>query len=223
MSSEEELSPELKSFEAELASLSARTDRLDRDRLMFLAGQASAAQKPAAGRLFGSAWAWPVALGAMTTVAATLLVALLVQPQPEIVERLIEVPSERPNRAVAGIDDRRAGASDRSERQPSPSPQEFTVPAPPPGRLVSVYDGPRGQADWTLLPAKAPYAQLRDQVLARGLDWWTPSPIRSSDPERAAAPATYRNVLESLLGQPGAGKSPDRPAKGVFFSTGVNS
>ena len=58
MSAEQELPGELKSFEATLAALAPRGDRLDRDRLMYLAGRESALAE--AGRPNGRArrWAW---------------------------------------------------------------------------------------------------------------------------------------------------------------------
>ena len=68
----------LGALEAQLATLRPREDRLDRERLMFLAGQASvaAARQPLSA---GRRWAWPVSFGAMTTAAAVLLV-LTVRP-----------------------------------------------------------------------------------------------------------------------------------------------
>ena len=65
-----ELPSDLKPLEAKLATLRPRQDRLDRERLIFLAGRASA---PAARR-------WPVAFAAMTAVAATLLGLLVARP-----------------------------------------------------------------------------------------------------------------------------------------------
>jgi hypothetical protein len=63
-------------LEARLAELRPREDRLDRDRLMFLAGQASVdggkAQTSAARR-----WAWPASFAGMSAVAAALVVMLL--------------------------------------------------------------------------------------------------------------------------------------------------
>jgi hypothetical protein len=63
-------------LEARLAELRPREDRLDRDRLMFLAGQASVdggkAQTSA-----GRRWAWPASFAGMSAVAAALLAMLL--------------------------------------------------------------------------------------------------------------------------------------------------
>jgi hypothetical protein len=97
----------LKAFEAALAALVPRTYRLDRDRLMFLAGQQSrigfqpveqsrvgqAERSPTnygekthggtALRLShptATAWAWPAAFSAMTAVAAALAIMLAIRP-----------------------------------------------------------------------------------------------------------------------------------------------
>jgi hypothetical protein len=74
--SQPEDSHELKSFEAKLAALIPRDDRLDRERLAFLAGQAS--MNP------NTRWqrhpAWPAAFAAMSVLAATLLMMLVTRP-----------------------------------------------------------------------------------------------------------------------------------------------
>ncbi len=79
-----ELPRELKSFEARLSGLAPRDDRLDRERLAFLAGQASVIHdsdrltKLPGVRLRSRGW--PAAFAGMTVVAASLLVALVMQP-----------------------------------------------------------------------------------------------------------------------------------------------
>jgi hypothetical protein len=79
-----DVAAELKSLEAKLASLSPRPDRLDRDRLMFLAGQASLLDaKVNRPPIFGEkleSRAWPAAFAAMSAVAAALLVMLIARP-----------------------------------------------------------------------------------------------------------------------------------------------
>jgi hypothetical protein len=73
MSLEEKLPEELKAFEAALASLTPSADRLSRDRLMYMAGQAALASPK-------THWHWPAAFSAMTALAATLAVLLISQP-----------------------------------------------------------------------------------------------------------------------------------------------
>jgi hypothetical protein len=79
-----ELPADLKSFEAQLAALTPRADRLDRVRLAFLAGQASMMGANAALPVAGTNWrrhpVWPVAFAGMSALAAGLLVALLMLP-----------------------------------------------------------------------------------------------------------------------------------------------
>jgi hypothetical protein len=75
---------ELQSFEARLAQLSPRGDRLDRERLIFLAGQASVANEDFGRLPAGPDWrrhaGWPAAFATMSAVAATLLVMLIMRP-----------------------------------------------------------------------------------------------------------------------------------------------
>ncbi len=86
-----ELSPELKPFEAQLSALDPRDDRLNRERLMFLAGQAIAGTKdeqPKFLRMNLERRAWPAAFAAMTAVAATLLVMVITKPESAVLRPL---------------------------------------------------------------------------------------------------------------------------------------
>ena len=88
----DEEAKELAAIEAELASLTPGPSRLDRDRTMFLAGQASAGSKttPTVSTLAASTLAarrWPIGFAAMTAVAGCLLVVLIVQQQTVIALR----------------------------------------------------------------------------------------------------------------------------------------
>ena len=79
-----QLSDDLKRFAEDLSSLRPREDRLDRERLAFLAGQASMATGNTQSISHRSGWrhhqAWPAAFGAMSMVAATLLLMLVMRP-----------------------------------------------------------------------------------------------------------------------------------------------
>lgn len=71
---------ELQAFEAALAQLRPRCGQFDRDRLMYLAGQASVRGEMLADRprvLPG--WFWPASSVVMTGVAATLLFMLVMR------------------------------------------------------------------------------------------------------------------------------------------------
>ncbi|NLS92372.1 MAG: hypothetical protein GXX96_09430 [Planctomycetaceae bacterium] len=69
---------ELAAFEARLGAFRPGASRLDRDRVMYLAGRGAALKERRIGR---DRLAWPSAFAAMTTVAAVLLVALVVERQ----------------------------------------------------------------------------------------------------------------------------------------------
>jgi len=84
----EPLPADLLALEAELAALRPSGAPLDRDRLLFEAGRASAA--PARRR-----FVWPAATAAMTAAAACLAVMLFYQPPPQVVERVRIVEVER--------------------------------------------------------------------------------------------------------------------------------
>lgn len=79
-----QLSDDLKRFAEDLSSLRPREDRLDRERLAFLAGQASMATGSTQPLPNSSSWrrhqAWPAAFATMSMVAATLLFMLVTRP-----------------------------------------------------------------------------------------------------------------------------------------------
>jgi hypothetical protein len=73
-----ERSPQLQAFEAQLAALVPRDDRLDRDRLMYLAGQESARAEFGTARPRRRRWALPASFGAAAgALAASLLMTAL--------------------------------------------------------------------------------------------------------------------------------------------------
>jgi hypothetical protein len=82
---DEQLSNDLQQFAADLSRLLPRDDRLDRERLAFLAGRASVAPSPSKSfKPLGiplESRAWPTAFAAMTAIAATLLCILLMRPE----------------------------------------------------------------------------------------------------------------------------------------------
>ncbi len=79
-----ELSGDLRRFAAELSQLRPREDRLDRERLAFLAGQASIVNATGWSRkvpgIRAESRAWSVAFAVMSVVAASLLFLLITQP-----------------------------------------------------------------------------------------------------------------------------------------------
>jgi hypothetical protein len=104
MAQEQDGHDDLKVFEAALAALRPRGDRFDRDRLMFLAGQASAETRARSAGIANGAfrrWGWPTAFGGMTAVAAGLFVALLVRP-PQTGWRALTGPGDSTGRIPSG-------------------------------------------------------------------------------------------------------------------------
>ena len=83
-------SPELQAIEAQWSRLRPRADRIDRDRLMFLAGQASVAGRVDQSRPARLAtWFWPASCAGMTAVAAALFAMLVLRPEPQVAERAV--------------------------------------------------------------------------------------------------------------------------------------
>jgi hypothetical protein len=124
------LSPELQAIEAEWARLRPRTDRIDRDRLMFLAGQASVAEQaelPRSSRL--RVWFWPTSFAGMTAVAAVLFAMVFMRPEPQLVERIVyaapgSAADERNARPVVG---RGAAVGTASASRESAAPGTWTA------------------------------------------------------------------------------------------------
>lgn len=221
MSEEKQYAENLNAFEAELASLSPQTDRLDRQRLMFLAGQASVAVGRGRSAVRSRRWAWPAAFATMTTAAATLMVMLLLRPEPPVV--FVEVPVEPAGGQAREADHApESPVRDDGPAEPLPSPPEPSFQRiQEPGLLASLgLNWPRDLGSLQMSTGM-PYPILRDRVLARGLDSWT-LPVSAQDVERAAAPVSYRQLLDTLLeGRPPDQAVPDHPT--IDLNSGANS
>lgn len=169
----EHLTPDLRAFEAALAALAPKAAALDRDRLMYEAGRASLATPHVAPR---GGWAWPAAFSAMSAVAASLLLALVLRP-PTVVERMV----------------RRAATATVAETQ------QRDEPAIGEGSLVQAGGALTAQRTDARAHQPAPepsYLDLRDRVLAMGIDTWQP-PARVIQTESQPQP-TYRELLIEL-------------------------
>ncbi len=215
---------DLSELEAALAALVPRADRLNRDRLMFLAGQASAQPKidwppvqaqPNVLRPWAN-WAWPAAFAAMTGVAASLLLALAIRPGPQIVERMVEriaTPPALPQEPAV------AAAQDHVEPD---------VRIDSPATAVAV-------PDWLvwglfLQPAvstkhEPSYRELRDQALLHGLEPWKPWASTSAVAGRAHEERILsRQDLNRWLEQEGVeSASPRIPAPTLRNPLGAKS
>jgi hypothetical protein len=176
---EEDRIEDLKDVEAALASLVPRGGRIDRDRLMFLAGQASVGARAQNGIRHAARWAWPSGFAAMTAVAATLLVMLLARPEPQAVVRIVESTQD----SVPSIQYSVLGAPYAAPSTPNTVPStQYSVLSPD-------------------SPARDSYHELLARVLAKGLDAWEP-PAGGSVSVPGAAPLKYRDLLETMLDSP---------------------
>ena len=68
------------------------------------------------------------------------------------------------------------------------------------------------------------YPALRNQLLRDGASAWTEPPSRQAPADGATQPATYRQMLDSMLEDAGASKTaPGRPAGKTPIRSGVHS
>jgi hypothetical protein len=191
MSKQEKQSSELTPFEASLAGLKPRVEGFDRERLIFLAGQASVlrergdtpAVKGTAPFLLGR-WGWPAAFSAMTAIAATLLVMVCTRPTASV--------------AIGGPKDAASGLADKTVAGNVPdshSRSELPVPSDP--REAEFADAPFTEADPTMR------AELRLHRMEFG---WPRAAASNSPVVVAEAPLTYFELLSGLQGQGPAGQ-----------------
>jgi hypothetical protein len=193
-SREPEIAPELIALERQLRGMSPTMPRIDRDQMMFAAGQAAGAALMAApgqhgramyddaGRpmyMVGPSWAgrrfWPAV--AVTMTAATLLLAVQLvwqrqadsfASQGDALPQFINQASEQPRMAIS----------------------------PPPGEsATSSFGSPVFQQ-----PTSG-YLGIRYAALTRGVDAWRPSSQTSAGDgdSYSEAPRTQRKMLEELL------------------------
>ncbi len=170
------LPDELEELQRALKSLEPLPGRLDRGRLMYLAGQASAGVSPSVTSATGASqkwnWAWPASTAAMTLVAATLAVALAVRPQPQIVRETVYVKQPAvPQTAADEPGSRRTFVLDTVPRRSASADKPGGVPA---ASYLSM--------------------SMRRTVLEQGVDALPEVVLSGIGP-----PSTSRQMLESLL------------------------
>ncbi len=112
----EPLGDDARRVEQALRQFQPRPSKVDRERLMFLAGQASGANARERPKTW---WLWPASTLAMSTVATCLAVALTVQlsrpPDEKLIVREVVVPVQVPQ--SNGL---------ANEPLPTMSPRQFT-------------------------------------------------------------------------------------------------
>jgi hypothetical protein len=134
--------PELSLLADALRGLAPSAGRLDRDALLFRAGQAAAPRGP--GR-----WLWPLATALASSLALGLGLALLLRPPvTHTVERVVHVPVD----------------------WPAPGPAPPPPVAPPGGPAAPAEEGPSAPPE--SLPPAGPgrYRQVQENLLRWGLD-----------------------------------------------------
>lgn len=186
--------PGLNEIESALQFLSPAPARLDRDRLMYLAGRNAPRNRPI------TRWVWPAlaASFAIVSIGEAGLLAFRPDPEPRVVERLvylpgpIPVPTPTPNGSPAEVPSTALVAST------SEDPDEVVIlhQSPPRPSLA-----PSVNPFWP--PASSP-AGLRLRILRDGLDALPeppPLPIAMRPAGEATAPAarSFRSELEHLL------------------------
>ena len=98
---------ELAAWEARVSAFRPGPSRLDRDRVMYLAGRASVGGGQLQAARWPADWGWPSAFAGMTAIAAALVVALAVQrhddvlPPPAVLDSVVqqEPDTAAPDRA----------------------------------------------------------------------------------------------------------------------------
>jgi len=198
--SSEEFSEDLSELERTLRSLRPASPQLDRDRLMFLAGQASAAPLSATVKALRprAAIFWPSATAAMTLVSLGLGMTLALRP-PTIVERVVQVPA--PVRVV----------------------QEITLPDPKPARIESsnaVAEAPSRQSKTVAtVSGGGQYLRLRDQAIAHGIDFVDSLAPVTRTTKSPTSHDSRQELLEQMLRRQ---KSEDHAAPGPLLNLLLN-
>jgi hypothetical protein len=148
---------DVRAVEAALRDLTLPAAEIDRDRLMFEAGQA-AAPRP---------WGWLLATAISTTVAVGLGLALLSRAAPTPARRYLEVPTNqepKPGLPPQVQDDQANG--------PGVVPGSEGPADAPPANSAALSDG----------FSRPRYYQLQDQVLRWGLDGLPATPPTTPPP-----------------------------------------
>ncbi|QDV38404.1 hypothetical protein [Tautonia plasticadhaerens] len=182
-------------FERAFGALSPTPGRLDRDRLMYLAGRSAARRS----RVSPRAWQMIAAGFALVAIGEAVLLVSRPDPEPRIVERLVHVPAPSPPPAdgepAAGLASATDSDSDSStgdlEREPDPVVILRRSPRPEGRRGVA-----EGRGPGVLSPS-----WLRGRDFRLGVDPLPePPPLPIAMRPLVGAPdRPYRSELDALL------------------------
>ncbi len=161
---------ELRAIEAGLGSLAPARSGVNRDRVMYLAGQASARSR----------WAWPSATAALAILALGegALLALRPMPEPRVVERIVEVPAPSPASTAPVVILRQNPAEDRD-------------------KVDLGIDSPFTQETGTL--ARQDSYHLRNQALRFGVEGLPEPPPLAANIGPNRDDESFRSEIQSIL------------------------
>jgi hypothetical protein len=153
--SESTSDPKLAALEKSLAALIPVPGRIDRDQLLFRAGQASVRSRP---------WLWPAATALSIVVAGSFGTVLALRPAPATVERVVYAPAPQ---------------SDPDMSAAIPQRQASGVSHDPGHRGVETPRAPQVDAGiwWT---SSAEYIRERNQAIRWGVEALPPAPSIAS-------------------------------------------
>ena len=182
-SGENVIPPDLRAVAETLASVRPPAPRLDRDRLMFLAGAASASATavPIGKLTLPARLAWPAATAALAATSLALSAALFLRPPQD--QRIVYVPVE----AEQASGQERVAVEPADVDHPRRSPAE-AVPIAAPSRPATAV-------------TQHNYVRRRDVALRLGLDALGAPPARGAAREQPTPP--YRTLLDALALPPG--------------------
>jgi hypothetical protein len=118
----ESIDPRLNDVAAALAALAPQPPALDRDRLLFHAGRASAPRP----------WFWRLTAAVATTAAVVLAATLFMRPVPAPVERVVYVQVMQPSVKAAPKEDVKTPSAPLESEPPEPA---YSWPSTPYTRL----------------------------------------------------------------------------------------
>jgi hypothetical protein len=123
--------PELAGLEAALKGLAPASVHLDRDRLLFRAGQAAVRRR---------VWLWPSAAAILALTTVSLAVALALRPAPGVVERTVVVRVPVPAPPAPPPPPRQQPAPSAPSPTPSPDREDVLAREPLPEGYLRLRD-----------------------------------------------------------------------------------
>ena len=194
MEHEPTLPEPLRDVEGALRALVPGPGRVDRERIMFLAGRSSVSPP---GRSWGRL-AWPAATAASLLVSAVLGTLLVLRPDPEVVREIVYV--DRPVPAANDHDGKGTNPpGGRGDNLPEPRGEQNVAADRPDDIPVQTDREPpeTGRDRW----GGSHYLTLRDAVLAGGADSLPVTDYAGGS--KSGPSATYLRLRNDLVGEPG--------------------